>query len=526
MSVDPYPEFAQEQAALDATLLALADLTTSANTAPYFSDVDQAALMTVSPYSRTLFDDLDAAAWRATLGVPATGTVQPLDATLTALAGLATGANQLPYSTGTDTFLQTTLSAYSRTLLDDADAPTWRATLLLGTMSTQNANAVAITGGSITAITDLAIADGGTAASTAAQARTNLGLGTISTVNSPVPIASGGTAAADAATARTNLGLGSMAVQNSNAVTITAGTVSGLASAAAITFTGATGFGYAPAAGQFIRAGGSHFDYLGAGYAHSTSYSIRAGNSYFDAAGFGYGGGSGYAIRATTAAIDSMYAVTYASIAGGIDTRWNLRNYGSSYQDGTAQFANVCGFGYAPNGSYWIRAGSTYVDSLTVAGATSLSTLSVSSTATFAYTLQAAYIGIGIGPNYEGYPFHVNSEAKFRASIRVDGTGYKPGGGSWADSSSRHLKRHIAPIVGALALLLGQRGRVYEWEEPLHARVLPGPRYGFVADEVTIPQWCFTSPEGEPALAAQGFEALCIEALREIVHRLEALERG
>jgi len=44
----------------------------------------------------------------------------------------------------------------------------------LGTMSTQNANAVAITGGSITGITDLAIADGGTGASTASTAFNNL----------------------------------------------------------------------------------------------------------------------------------------------------------------------------------------------------------------------------------------------------------------------------------------------------------------------------------------------------------------
>ena len=50
------------------------------------------------------------------------------------------------------------------------------ATGSLGTMSTQNANNVNITGGSITGITDLAVADGGTGASTASGARTNRGL--------------------------------------------------------------------------------------------------------------------------------------------------------------------------------------------------------------------------------------------------------------------------------------------------------------------------------------------------------------
>jgi hypothetical protein len=67
------------------------------------------------------------------------------------------------------------ISAFGATLVDDADAAAARTTLGLGSIATQAANAAAITGGAISGITDLAIADGGTGASTAALARANLG---------------------------------------------------------------------------------------------------------------------------------------------------------------------------------------------------------------------------------------------------------------------------------------------------------------------------------------------------------------
>lgn len=58
-----------------------------------------------------------------------------------------------------------TCTSAGRALLDDVDASAQRTTLGLGTIATQAASNVSITGGSITGITDLAVADGGTGSS-------------------------------------------------------------------------------------------------------------------------------------------------------------------------------------------------------------------------------------------------------------------------------------------------------------------------------------------------------------------------
>jgi hypothetical protein len=77
---------------------------------------------------------------------------QPLDATLTALAGLTTAGDQLIYATASDTFATSSISAYGRTLIDDADAAAARTTLGLGSMALQANTNVNIDGGTIDGI--------------------------------------------------------------------------------------------------------------------------------------------------------------------------------------------------------------------------------------------------------------------------------------------------------------------------------------------------------------------------------------
>jgi len=89
-------------------------------------------------------------------------------------------------------------------------------------------NTATITGGTITGITDLAIADGGTGASTAANARTNLGVSASGSDTTYAYRANNLSDLASASTARTNLGLGSIATQSSSSVSITGGSITGI----------------------------------------------------------------------------------------------------------------------------------------------------------------------------------------------------------------------------------------------------------------------------------------------------------
>lgn len=127
--------------------------------------------------------------WGTPAGGGGTGTVTSVD--MSVPTGFAISGNPITtngtlalafssgYSLPTNTSQTNWDTAYTDRLKWDGgatglDASTGRTSLGLGTIATQAANNVSITGGSVTGITDLAVADGGTGASDAANARVNL----------------------------------------------------------------------------------------------------------------------------------------------------------------------------------------------------------------------------------------------------------------------------------------------------------------------------------------------------------------
>lgn len=97
---------------------------------------------------------------RANLGLVIGTDVQAYDAQLADIAGLTPTDSNFIVGNGTNFVTESGATA--------------RTSLGLGTIATQDANNVNISGGAITGITDLAVADGGTGASTAAGARAAL----------------------------------------------------------------------------------------------------------------------------------------------------------------------------------------------------------------------------------------------------------------------------------------------------------------------------------------------------------------
>jgi hypothetical protein len=113
---------------------------------------------------------------RTNLGLVIGTNVQAYSAVLSGVAGAYDTTDNLAYSSASGIIATTTLTSFGRTLISQTAASGVRTELALGSMALQDAGSIVISGGTISGITDLAIEDGGTGASSAADARTNLGL--------------------------------------------------------------------------------------------------------------------------------------------------------------------------------------------------------------------------------------------------------------------------------------------------------------------------------------------------------------
>lgn len=117
--------------AYDATLQSLSALGTVADRIAYTTALDTWAETTLTSFARTILDDANQAAVRTTLALTPGTDVQAHDAGLLSIAGLTTAADKMIYTTALDTYAVTDLTAFARSILDDADEATFKATVNL-----------------------------------------------------------------------------------------------------------------------------------------------------------------------------------------------------------------------------------------------------------------------------------------------------------------------------------------------------------------------------------------------------------
>jgi hypothetical protein len=103
-------------------------------------------------------------------------------------------------------------------------------------------------------------------------------------------------------------------------------------------------------------------------------------------------------------------------------------------------------------------------------------------------------------------------------------------GGAVGTLSDARLKKNVGEIDSPLATLLSLHGQTFEYIDPAASMNHPGARMGFIAQEVqqVLPSWVAPAKDGYLGVSTIGFEALAVEAIRDLKAegdvRLEQLE--
>jgi hypothetical protein len=119
-----------------------------------------------------------------------------------------------------------------------------------------------------------------------------------------------------------------------------------------------------------------------------------------------------------------------------------------------------------------------------------------------------------------------DSGGNIRFIFGVNGTPYRTGGTTWAIWSDARLKQNVDDLQGALDQMLRLHSVNFEYRDG--DRYGQGRQRGFLAQEVqkVFPDWVSTAPDGMLAVECKGFEALTVEALRELrTEKDQAIQR-
>ncbi len=124
-----------------------------------------------------------------------------------------------------------------------------------------------------------------------------------------------------------------------------------------------------------------------------------------------------------------------------------------------------------------------------------------------------------------GYNSNASGWAVYASGKLFANSGYKPGGGSWTDSSDIRLKKNVKPLEGVLDRLMKLQGVTFEWIEPEKHGDLRGRQTGMIAQDVekVFPEWVGTDGDGFKTLTFRGFEALSVEGMRLLKKENETL---